>query len=213
MQKKQSNGLLYFFGALGGLLYGYDTGVISGALLYIDEDLGLNSFTEGLVVSSLLVGAIISAAITGRVTDKIGRKKTIIGAGILFLIGALTAGLAVNVTMMVVARVILGLAVGCSTTIVPLYLSELAPKEKRGSLASLNQLLITIGILSSYLVNYALSDAGAWRWMLGLAVIPAIILIVGMFFMPESPRWLLTAGKEDQARAILKTCTRRKCFN
>ncbi|MFP7255610.1 sugar porter family MFS transporter [Terribacillus goriensis] len=204
MQKKQSNGLLYFFGALGGLLYGYDTGVISGALLYIDEDLGLNSFTEGLVVSSLLVGAIISAAITGRVTDKIGRKKTIIAAGILFLIGALSAGLAVNVTTMVIARVILGLAVGCSTTIVPLYLSELAPKEKRGSLASLNQLLITIGILSSYLVNYALSDAGAWRWMLGLAVIPAAILIIGMLFMPESPRWLLTAGKEEQARAILK---------
>ncbi|WP_077305403.1 sugar porter family MFS transporter [Terribacillus halophilus] len=204
MQKKQSNSLLYFFGALGGLLYGYDTGVISGALLYIDEDLGLNSFTEGLIVSSLLVGAIISAAITGRVTDKIGRKKTIIAAGILFFIGALGAAVAVNVTTMVIARVILGLAVGASTTIVPLYLSELAPKEKRGSLASLNQLLITIGILSSYLVNYAFSDAGAWRWMLGLAVVPAVILIIGMFFMPESPRWLLTAGKEDKARSILK---------
>ncbi|SNZ17067.1 MFS transporter, sugar porter (SP) family [Terribacillus aidingensis] len=204
MQKKQSNSLLYFFGALGGLLYGYDTGVISGALLYIDEDLGLNSFTEGLIVSSLLVGAIISAAITGRVTDKIGRKKTIITAGILFFIGALGAAVAVNVTTMVIARVILGLAVGASTTIVPLYLSELAPKEKRGSLASLNQLLITIGILSSYLVNYAFSDAGAWRWMLGLAVVPAVILIIGMFFMPESPRWLLTAGKEDKARNILK---------
>jgi MFS transporter, SP family, sugar:H+ symporter len=204
MQKQQSNSMLYFFGALGGLLYGYDTGVISGALLYIDEDLGLNSFTEGLIVSSLLVGAIISAAITGRVTDKIGRKKTIIGAGILFFIGALGAAVAVNVTTMVIARVILGLAVGASTTIVPLYLSELAPKDKRGSLASLNQLLITIGILSSYLVNYAFSDAGAWRWMLGLAVVPAVILIIGMFFMPESPRWLLTAGKEDKARSILK---------
>ena len=123
-------------------------------------------------------------------------------AAVLYCIGGLKTALAPSTEYMVAFRIVLGLAVGCSTTIVPLYLSELAPKESRGALSSLNQLMITIGILLS-LIFYAFSDAGAWRWMLGLALIPSIGLLIGIFFMPESPRWLLTKGKEEKARRVL----------
>lgn len=157
--KKQSNIWLYFFGALGGALYGYDTGVISGAILFMKKELGLNAFTEGLVVSSLLVGAILGSGAAGKLTDRFGRKKAIMAAALLFCIGGLGVALAPNTGVMVLFRIILGLAVGTSTTIVPLYLSELAPKHKRGALSSLNQLMITVGILLSYIVNYKIGRA------------------------------------------------------
>ncbi|MED4371792.1 sugar porter family MFS transporter [Bacillus licheniformis] len=203
MKGKRSNAWLYFFGALGGVLYGYDTGVISGAILFMKDELGLNAFTEGLVVSAILIGAIFGSGLSGRLTDRFGRRRAIMSAAVLYCIGGLGTALAPSTEYMVAFRIVLGLAVGCSTTIVPLYLSELAPKESRGALSSLNQLMITIGILLSYLINYAFSDAGAWRWMLGLALIPSISLLIGIFFMPESPRWLLTKGKEEKARRVL----------
>ncbi|MCY7906975.1 sugar porter family MFS transporter [Bacillus inaquosorum] len=202
--KKQSNIWLYFFGALGGALYGYDTGVISGAILFMKKDLGLNAFTEGLVVSSLLVGAILGSGAAGKLTDRFGRKKAIMAAALLFCIGGLGVALAPNTGVMVLFRIILGLAVGTSTTIVPLYLSELAPKQKRGALSSLNQLMITVGILLSYIVNYIFADVEAWRWMLGLAAVPSLLLLIGILFMPESPRWLFTNGEEGKAKKILE---------
>ncbi|MCY7857705.1 sugar porter family MFS transporter [Bacillus sonorensis] len=203
MQKKRSNLWLYFFGALGGMLYGYDTGVISGAILFMKEELGLNAFTEGLVVSAILIGAIFGSGFSGKLTDRFGRRKTIMSAAVLYCIGGLGTAMAPTAEYMVAFRIVLGLAVGCSTTIVPLYLSELAPKESRGALSSLNQLMITIGILVSYLINYAFSDTGAWRWMLGLAIVPSTALLIGIFFMPESPRWLLANGRDGKARAVL----------
>lgn len=203
MSKNRPNSWLYFFGALGGVLYGYDTGVISGAILFMKEELGLNAFTEGLVVSSILIGAMFGSGFSGNLTDRFGRRKAIMSAALLFCIGGLGTALAPTMEYMVAFRIVLGLAVGCSTTIVPLYLSELAPKESRGALSSLNQLMITIGILISYLINYAFSDTGAWRWMLGLGLVPSIALLIGIFFMPESPRWLLAKGKEEKARAVL----------
>ncbi|WP_270572581.1 sugar porter family MFS transporter [Bacillus glycinifermentans] len=203
MSKNRPNSWLYFFGALGGVLYGYDTGVISGAILFMKEELGLNAFTEGLVVSSILIGAMFGSGLSGKLTDRFGRRKAIMSAALLFCIGGLGTALAPTMEYMVAFRIVLGLAVGCSTTIVPLYLSELAPKESRGALSSLNQLMITIGILISYLINYAFSDTGAWRWMLGLGLVPSIALLIGIFFMPESPRWLLAKGKEEKARAVL----------
>lgn len=203
MSKNRPNSWLYFFGALGGVLYGYDTGVISGAILFMKEELGLNAFTEGLVVSSILIGAMFGSGFSGKLTDRFGRRKAIMSAALLFCIGGLGTALAPTMEYMVAFRIVLGLAVGCSTTIVPLYLSELAPKESRGALSSLNQLMITIGILISYLINYAFSDTGAWRWMLGLGLVPSIALLIGIFFMPESPRWLLAKGKEEKARAVL----------
>ena len=204
MNGKINKKMIFFFGALGGLLYGYDMGVISGALLFIKNDIPLNSFTEGLVVSSMLFGAIFGSGFSGPLSDKFGRRRLVFAIAIVFVVGSLVLAFAPNMEMLVIGRLIIGLAVGGSTAIVPVYLSEMAPTEQRGSLGSLNQLMITIGILSSYLVNYAFADAEAWRWMVGLAVVPSLILMVGVLFMPESPRWLLEHRSEKEARKVMK---------
>ncbi|EPQ9602323.1 sugar porter family MFS transporter [Staphylococcus pseudintermedius] len=196
--------MIFFIGALGGLLYGYDMGVISGALLYLKDDIPLNAYTEGLVVSSMLVGAIVGAGLSGPLSEKLGRRRLVFMISIVFIIGALILALAPTMEILVLGRVIIGLAVGGSTAIVPVYLSELAPTDARGSLSSLNQLMITIGILASYLVNYAFAPIEGWRWMLGLAVVPSVILMIGVIFMPESPRWLLEKRGEKVARDVMK---------
>lgn len=190
--------------ALGGMLFGYDTGIISGALLFIREDLGLSAFLQSAVVSSVLVGAIVGAGTSGPLADRFGRRTMTIVAAAVFIVGALGSAFAPNVTLLIVARVVLGLAVGSSTIFVPLYISELAPAEVRGTLTSLFQLAITTGIVVAYLVNYALADAGAWRWMLGLGAVPALVLLVGMLPLPDSPRWLVRQGRKDEARAVLE---------
>ncbi|MGO4046796.1 sugar porter family MFS transporter [Staphylococcus pseudintermedius] len=196
--------MIFFIGALGGLLYGYDMGVISGALLYLKDDIPLNAYTEGLVVSSMLVGAIVGAGLSGPLSEKLGRRRLVFMISIVFIIGALILALAPTMEILVLGRVIIGLAVGGSTAIVPVYLSELAPTDARGSLSSLNQLMITIGILASYLVNYAFAPIEGWRWMLGLAVVPSVILMIGVIFMPESPRWLLEKRGEKATRDVMK---------
>ncbi|MDE5054379.1 sugar porter family MFS transporter [Niallia taxi] len=201
--KKAYINLIYFFGALGGLLFGYDTGVISGALLFIKEDLGLTPFMEGLVVSGVLIGALLGAALCGPFADRVGRKKAIIWLGVLFSIGAVGTGLAKNVEMLILFRIELGVAVGGASAIVPLYLSEMAPAAIRGRVASLNTLMNSIGILMAYLVNFVFASSGSWDWMLLLAVVPSLLLMLGMFFMPESPRWLLQKGREEEARSVL----------
>ncbi|REI00210.1 MFS transporter [Staphylococcus felis] len=196
--------LIFFIGALGGLLYGYDMGVISGALLYLKNDIPLNAFTEGLVVSSMLIGAIFGSGFSGPLSEKLGRRRLVFMISIIFIIGALILALAPSMEILVLGRLVIGFAVGGSTAIVPVYLSELAPTEARGSLSSLNQLMITIGILSSYLVNLAFTPIEGWRWMLGLAVVPSLILMIGVIFMPESPRWLLEKRGEKAARDVMK---------
>ncbi|NHA44001.1 sugar porter family MFS transporter [Staphylococcus schleiferi] len=196
--------LIFFIGALGGLLYGYDMGVISGALLYLKNDIHLNPFTEGLVVSSMLVGAIFGSGFSGPLSEKLGRRRLVFIISIVFIIGALILASAPSMEVLVIGRLVIGFGVGGSTAIVPVYLSELAPTEARGSLSSLNQLMITIGILSSYLVNYAFAPIEGWRWMLGLAVVPSLILMIGVIFMPESPRWLLEKRGEKAARDVMK---------
>jgi sugar porter (SP) family MFS transporter len=189
--------------ALGGLLFGYDTGVISGALLYIKEDFQLTSFLQGAIVSSLLVGAMIGALACGPLSDRFGRRIVILVAAIVFGVGALVAALAPNVATLLGGRVILGLAVGMASVVVPLYIAEMAPPDVRGALVTLNQLMITIGILVAYGVNAATAPFEAWRWALGLALVPAVALGVGMIFLPESPRWLMTQGAVDRARTVL----------
>ncbi|MGW7986560.1 glucose transporter GlcP [Staphylococcus shinii] len=201
---KVNKKLIFFLGALGGLLYGYDMGVISGALLFIRDDIPLNSFTEGLVVSSMLVGAIFGSGASGPMSDRLGRRRVVFIIAIIYIVGALILALAPSMPILVLGRLIIGLAVGGSTAIVPVYLSEMAPTEQRGSLSSLNQLMITIGILSSYLINYAFTPIEGWRWMLGLAIVPSVILLVGVAFMPESPRWLLEHRSEKAARDVMK---------
>ena len=196
--------LIYFFGALGGLLFGYDTGVISGAILFIEKDLGTTPFLNGLIVSSLLVGAMIGAALCGPLADGLGRRRLVLLAAVIFCVGAIGAALAPNAAMLVLFRVILGLAVGAASLIVPLYLAEMAPTEIRGALSSLNQLMIVSGILVAYIVNYALAASEAWRWMVGLAVLPSLILLVGMYFAPETPRWLVSKDRDDEAREVLR---------
>jgi SP family sugar:H+ symporter-like MFS transporter len=195
---------IYFFGALGGLLFGYDTGVISGALLFIPNDFKLSPFLQGAIVAGLLLGAMIGAAFAGRLSDRLGRRRLIITAAIVFTVGALLAAFAPTVAVLVAARFIIGLAVGSAALVVPLYLSEIAPTEIRGAIASLNQLMIVCGILAAFVVNAILASSGDWRLMLGLAAVPSLVLLVGMLFMPETPRYLVHAGEEDTAHEVLE---------
>src|SRR6476469_9951327 len=195
---------IYFFGALGGVLFGYDTGVISGALLYIPDDFKLTPFLQGAIVGSLLIGAMFGAAFAGRLTDRLGRRRLIIAAGVIFTAGAILAALAPSVGVLIAARFILGLAVGSAALVVPLYLSEIAPTEIRGAIASLNQLMIVCGILAAFIVNAILASSGDWRLMLGLAAVPSMVLNVGMLFMPETPRYLVHAGEEKTAHKVLE---------
>lgn len=203
-------GLVALIATFGGLLFGYDTGVINGALRPMAVDLGLNAFTEGVVTSSLLFGAAAGAIICGRIADGWGRRKTIILLALLFLIGSLFCVFAPNLAIMVIGRSILGIAVGGASTVVPIYLSELAPFEIRGSLSGRNELMIVIGQLSAFVVNAIIGSIwgdvdGIWRVMLAICALPAFALFFGMLRMPESPRWLVEKGRTDEALAVLKT--------
>jgi sugar porter (SP) family MFS transporter len=190
--------------ALGGLLFGYDTGVISGALLFIGRDLhGLTSFDKELLTSMLLIGAMIGALAAGRIADRVGRRPTVLGTAALFVAGVMLAAFSQSYGVLVGARVIIGLAVGSASMVVPLYIGEIVPPRIRGALVSFNQLAITAGILASYLVDYGLASTRNWRLMFGLAAIPAILMFTGMLFQHESPHWLVAQGREDEAREVL----------
>ena len=149
--------------ALGGLLFGFDTGVISGALLFIRQDFGLSAFTEGFIVSSLLLGAVVGAGVSGALSDRLGRRTIILAAALIFTVGALGAAISPSVGVLIFFRFVLGLGVGTASALVPSYISESAPTDVRGSLTTLFQLAITIGILVAYLVNAAFASAGDWR--------------------------------------------------
>jgi MFS transporter, SP family, galactose:H+ symporter len=189
--------------ALGGLLFGYDTGVISGAILFVKKDFGLSSTVEEIVVSAVLVGALIGAAAGGALADRIGRRKTIIIAAVIFAFGALGTALSPNVEILVVGRIIVGLAIGIASFTAPLYLSEIAPEQIRGRLVAFNQLALTFGIVISYLVDYAFSGSADWRVMFGLAAIPAVVLGLGMIRMPDSPGWLIMQKRNQDAHKTL----------
>src|ERR1700761_3505435 len=191
--------------ALGGLLFGYDTGVVSGALLFLKKDFGgLSWFQQELVTSLLLVGAVLGALTAGRIADQIGRRLTVLITAAVFVVGVLLASFTPTFPVLLIARIIIGLAVGSASMVVPLYIGEIVPPRVRGGLVSLNQLAITVGILSSYLIDYGLSGTGNWRLMFGLAAIPAAALFIGMLFQKESPHWLIRQGREDEARAVLR---------
>jgi len=200
---RRSNVLLYAFGALGGLLFGYDTGVAGGALLFIKHEFGLSPFLEGWVVASLLLGAMLGAAAAGQACDRVGHRRLLMFAGWLFTFGALAAAFAPSAAMLILARFVLGVAVGVASAQVPLYLSEMAPTQIRGAIASLNQIMIVLGIFGAYLISFLFADMSAWRLMLGIGVIPALLLVIGMWLQPETPRWLMLHGRADEARTIL----------
>ena len=190
--------------ATGGLLFGYDTGVISGALLFIRQDFApLSPFLEGIIVSFLLVGAVVGALSGGPLSDRVGRRPTTLLAAVIFGVGALAVAFAPSVGFIIFGRFLLGLGVGLASMIVPLYIAEIAPADRRGALVSLNQLMITIGILLSYIVGVIFAPIEGWRYMFGVALVPALILGIGMFMLPESPRWLFEHGQMDKARAVL----------
>ena len=190
--------------AVGGLLFGYDTGVVSGALLFLHVDFGkLSSFDKELVTSLLLVGAMVGAFSAGKVADRIGRRPTVLITAVLFIVGVLGAALSPSFSFLVVMRFVIGIAVGSASMVVPLYIGEAAPPQIRGALVSFNQLAITSGILTAYLVDYGLASSENWRLMFGLATIPAAALFVGMLFQHESPHWLIAQGREDEARVVL----------
>jgi sugar porter (SP) family MFS transporter len=188
---------------LGGLLFGYDTGVIAGALLFIKSDFGLSSFEQGLVVAAVPIGAVVGAAIAGPAADTYGRRLMILAAAAVFIVGALASAAAQGVEVLVGARIVIGVAIGLASAAAPVYISEVAPPESRGRLVSFFQLAVTIGILSAYLVGLAFDHVEGWRWMLGLGCVPALALAFGMLRMPQSPRWLVMSGDDYAARATL----------
>ncbi|MDQ2074419.1 sugar porter family MFS transporter [Haloarcula sp. H-GB4] len=190
--------------ALNGLLFGFDTGIISGAFLFIQDSFVMSPLVEGIIVSGAMAGAAAGAAVGGQLADRLGRRRLILIAAIVFFVGSFTMAVAPTVPVLVAGRLIDGVAIGFASIVGPLYISEIAPPEIRGGLTSLNQLMVTTGILLSYFVNYAFADAGAWRWMLGAGIVPAVVLAIGILKMPESPRWLFEHGQKDEARAVLK---------
>ena len=193
----------FIVSALGGFLFGYDNGGIAGSLLFIRHDFALSGFATGIVVSSLILGAVLSAGIAGKLTDVYGPRRLLMAAGFILTIGSLSAALSFNVTMLVISRIIIGIGTGTATVQVPLYLSEMAPTRIRGALTSLFQIMIASGILVAFLVSYALAHTGAWRIMLGVAAAPSFVMFVGMWLQPESPRWLCRRGLVAEARAVL----------
>lgn len=191
----------------GGLLFGYDTGVISGALIYIRDDLQLGTVAEGFVVSCLLIGAAFGATFGGQLADRIGRRATIKVAAVVFILGTLGSAVAPTYGLLITSRVVLGLAVGCVSAVVPMYISEIAATSRRGKLVNRNELMIVGGQLFADVLNAIIArltdSESVWRIMLGIAVIPAIVLFIGMFFVPETPRWLASHGRyEDAAKSL-----------
>ena len=191
------------FAALGGLLFGYDTGVISGAELFFRRDFTLSTFALEVIVSGVLAGAAVGALAGGRLADLFGRRKLLIATAIIFAAGALLCAAAQSPQILVAGRIIVGLGIGLSSSTVPVYISEVAPADARGWQVSLFQLAITVGILLAYVVDFAFAQIQSWRWMFGFALVPSAIFGSGMFFLPESPRWLLRSGQRESARATL----------
>jgi len=208
-QKKQNKGLVIVIAAIaatGGLLFGFDTGVISGAIPFLQDYFVLTDSQVENLTALGLIGAVVGALVAGPITDFLGRKKIILASAFIFATGALWTGFAPTVPQLMISRFYLGLAIGASSFAVPLYISEISPTKIRGTLVSMFQLLITVGILAAYLSDHAIADNDnleCWRPMLWVGIAPAVILFVGMIFLPETPRWLMSKGREEESRKIL----------
>lgn len=210
VKSKQDGNLFYaialsFVAAVGGLLFGFDTGVISGAISFVTDHFQLNSHQTGFAVSNLMIACTIGAFLAGPLTDKLGRKKILILAAFLYAISALLSAIPRTFIELVVARFIGGLAVGIASVLSPMYITEISPAKIRGRLVALNQLAIVIGILLSYFSDWLLVDIGPnnWRWMFGVEAFPALIFTIILFLIPESPRWLVKQGSIEKAQKIL----------
>ncbi|CAM2777124.1 MULTISPECIES: sugar porter family MFS transporter [Dellaglioa] len=209
-EKKISSKFIYFFGSFGGILFGYDIGVMTGALPFLQKDWALQNSagTVGWITSGVMFGAIFGGALAGKLSDKLGRRKMILMSAVVFVIGSLLASFSPNNGQMylIIVRIFLGLAVGASSALVPAYMSEMSPARLRGRLSGINQTMIVSGMLLSYIMDFLLKDlpeAWAWRVMLGLAAVPAVVLYMGVSRLPESPRFLVKINKVDEARQVL----------
>ena len=191
--------------ATAGLLFGFDIAVINGAIIFLQSAFHLNDLQTEAATSSLLFGCIFGSSGAGWLTDRIGRRRTLMLAGLGFALSAVGAALPKTLDEFLIARFIGGLAIGAGSVLAPLYIAEIAPARMRGRLVSLNQMAIVTGILLAYLVNWGLSFLGSasWRWMFAAAAIPAVALFVALFFVPESPRWLVEMGRSREALAVL----------
>jgi SP family galactose:H+ symporter-like MFS transporter len=189
---------------LAGLLFGYDTGIIAGALLSIQPEFGLGSFASGMVVGAVPVGAVAGAWFASSRGDLLGRRTLILVSAGVFIVGAIGSAVADSALLLIIARVVIGLGIGVASAIAPVYISEIAPPDIRGGLVTFFQLAVTIGILVAYLVGLAFTDVGGgWRWMLGLGAVPALVLALGVVRLPRSPRWLIMTGDEEGAKEAL----------
>ncbi|MCD2188968.1 sugar porter family MFS transporter [Actinomycetospora soli] len=202
-------GLIAVVATFGGLLFGYDTGVINGALEPLTRDLGLTSVTEGIVVSILIFGAAIGAMVGGRLSDRYGRRHNILLLAVVFMVGTIGCVVSPNWEILALFRFVLGLAVGGASATVPVYLAEIAPAERRGGLVTRNEVMIVSGQFAAFVINAVIFNIwgeidAIWRVMLVVALLPAIALFIGMLRMPESPRWLVGQGRDDEALAVLE---------
>jgi sugar porter (SP) family MFS transporter len=194
---------VYALGALAAVLFGYDGGIIGAAILFIPHDLPLPPWQQGVVVGAMVFGAMVGALGSGPAADRVGRQRVLLVAGVVFAVGALGTGLSWTVLMLVLFRLVVGLAIGIASVMVPLYLAEMAPARDRGVITSLNQYMIIVGTALSAAVGYLLAFSGSWRAMLLIGVLPAVVLMVGMCAMPDTPRSLVRRGHTEQARAVL----------
>jgi sugar porter (SP) family MFS transporter len=191
--------------AIAGFLYGYDTGIISGALLPITSEFGLGHRMQEMVASAILVGAVIGALSCGTISERIGRKRTIMTVACIFCAGSLASSLSPSPQVLALSRILLGFAVGGSSQVTPMYIAELAPPSRRGRLVISFNLSIGVGILVANIVGFTLQDVWSWRWMIAAAVFPAIVLFLCMLMLPESPRWLAENVSMEKARAVLES--------
>lgn len=188
--------------ALGGLLFGYDTGVIGVALLGLGREFALDDTTKQFVTGAIIFGALFGCLGTGPLSDRFGRRRMVIFVGVLFALGSIASAMSGSVEMLIAARFLLGLSAGSSTQIIPVYIAEVSPPKHRGKMVVLFQFMVVFGITVAYFTGFLLGEH--WRWMFGLGVVPAVILLGGMFILPESPRWLVTQGRKDEAIDVLE---------
>lgn len=190
---------------LAGLLFGYDTGIIAGALLTITPDFQLSSFQAGMVVGAVPIGAVGGAWFASRGGDKYGRRSLILASAVIFIVGAIVSGVAQESGLLIISRVVIGFGIGVASAVAPVYISEVAPSDMRGRLVTFFQLAVTVGILGAYLVGLAFSSVDeGWRWMLGLGAVPAAFLFFGVLRLPQSPRWLMMKDRHDEAADALR---------
>ena len=196
-----------FIAGLGGILYGFDMGVIAAALIYVRDAFHLSTWMQEVLVIAVLIGVMIGALIGGTVADRVGRRKTLVWGAILFIAGSILAPLSPNVYVLFVARTLLGIAVGFTSVTAPVYVSELAPPQSRGMLIGLYQFALTSGIALADLVGYWFAASHGWRWMFAFGLFPALLFLFMVLTVPESPRWLFAQNRVAEAELVLKSYT------